>query len=500
MKKNFLIIHYNTPLLTECLVKSINKFVDNAIIYILDNSTSSPFKSHFSNVILMDNTKGQLIDFDKWLSMYPNRKLSKEGTKCFGSAKHCYSVEKCMDFIGEPFILLDSDVLLKKDVSELFDDNMMYVGDIDPGAVHRIKRVYPFICYINTPICKENNVHFFNENYMHGLMKTDSNSESNKYDTGAYFYLAAEEYEHRRINYMEYVVHYGHGSWNKLGVRKNIPKEEWLSVNRKYWDIEGNKNVVYTCITGGYDSLKEPLKVSEGFDYICYTDNSGTTSQVWDIRPLPEETDALTDVKKQRYVKINAHKLLGEYDLSVWVDGNITLKDDLNDFIEQYIKGFEASVFVPTHPQRDCIYKEAEAVVRMRKDTSENVNGQVERYKSEGYPSDNGLLQSNIMVRYHNRPDCVKLMEEWFCEVLEGSHRDQLSFNYVSWKNSNIPVIYIDKDIYDSKWFKWVGKHNRTIVKKEPSQKYTDILKKIREKRIAIQTKYDMAIKEFNSY
>ena len=43
---NILIIHYNTPQLTECLVKSINMFVKDATIYIFDN------------------TKGQYIDFD----------------------------------------------------------------------------------------------------------------------------------------------------------------------------------------------------------------------------------------------------------------------------------------------------------------------------------------------------------------------------------------------------------------------------------------------------
>ena len=43
MKKNILIIHYNTPYLTECLVRSINLFVKDAIIYIFDNSNEKPF-------------------------------------------------------------------------------------------------------------------------------------------------------------------------------------------------------------------------------------------------------------------------------------------------------------------------------------------------------------------------------------------------------------------------------------------------------------------------
>lgn len=43
MKKNILIIHYNTPYLTECLVRSINLFVEDAVVYIFDNSNEKPF-------------------------------------------------------------------------------------------------------------------------------------------------------------------------------------------------------------------------------------------------------------------------------------------------------------------------------------------------------------------------------------------------------------------------------------------------------------------------
>jgi hypothetical protein len=75
MDKNILIVHYNTPYLTECLVRSINLFVKDAKIFIFDNSTEKPFTAKFDNVTIFDNTKGQIINFDKWLSNYPNRKM-----------------------------------------------------------------------------------------------------------------------------------------------------------------------------------------------------------------------------------------------------------------------------------------------------------------------------------------------------------------------------------------------------------------------------------------
>ena len=87
-KINILIVHFNTPNLTECLVKSINKFSPDSNIYIFDNSDRLPFTAKFDNVTIFDNTKGEIIDFDKWLEKYPNRfesggKINKWGSEMY---------------------------------------------------------------------------------------------------------------------------------------------------------------------------------------------------------------------------------------------------------------------------------------------------------------------------------------------------------------------------------------------------------------------------------
>lgn len=467
MKKNIVIIHYNTPSLTECLVRSINLFVKDAIIYIFDNSNEKPFNAKFDNVTVFDNTKGQIINFDKWLEKYPNKNKSHGRVNKWGSAKHCYSVEKCMELIDDNFVLLDSDVLLKRDISNLFIDDAIYVSHIVTQPNSSIKRVTPFICFINVKMCKEYDVHYFDDNHMHGLWKSGI---SDRYDTGAAFYLNSSKHKHIDINYDDYIVHYGHGSWKKNGCTPKYNATEWLRIHKRYWSMEKNKKVVYTCITGGYDTLIDPKWISEGFDYICFTDNADIKSDVWQIRPLPKETEGLSNVKKQRYVKINPHKHLSDYDLSIWVDGNVELKGNLNDFVKETIKD-DCSVYVPKHPSRNCIYTEARIVLRMKKDKFENIDPQIKRYEKEGFPKNNGLLQSNIMLRKHNKKDCIKLMEFWFNELKDGSHRDQLSFNYASWKNNDVKVIYMDKNICKSKYFHWSGGHTRHNITSEPMPK-----------------------------
>lgn len=473
MKKNIVIVHYNTPHLTECLVRSINLFVNDAVIYIFDNSDRLPFTAEFDNVTVLDNTKGEIIDFNKWLSGYKNRVKSHGRVNGWGSAKHCYSVEKCMEILQEAFILLDSDVLLKKDISYLFKDDIIFSGEIITQPNSSIKRVLPFITYINTKMCIENDVHYFDDNYMHGLYK-DINSD--RYDTGANFYRECSKYKYEEIKYSDYILHYGHGSWNKTNEKKSINPKEWLNANKRFWGKEKNKKVVYTCITSGYDSLLDPKYITEGFDYVCFTDDVELKSDIWITKPLPRETDELPQSKKQRFVKINPHLFLKDYDISIWVDGNVSLNGDLNEFISSNLND-NTSIYVPKHPSRNCIYKEAKAVISMKKDKKENVDPQIERYKEEGFPEDYGLLQSNILLRKHNNDDCIKLMEDWSNEVINNSHRDQLSFNYALWKNDRINIVYLDKLIYKSKYFYWNGGHKHTSQKKIPSKNRIEELK-----------------------
>ncbi len=459
MNKNILIIHYNTPYLTECLVRSINLFVEDAKIHIFDNSDKNPFVAEFDNVTIFDNTKGQIIDFDKWLEKFPNRMKSSGKLNKWASAKHCYSVEKCMELMDDNFILLDSDVLLKRDISNLFVDDAICCAEVITQPRFNVKRVLPYICFINNKLCKEKGVHFFNSDQMYGLYKTPNGE---KYDTGASFFLHAEKYGIKEIKDDDYIEHYKAGSWTsdakKFHRYKQIDAKEWLMKNKKYWSTEKNKKVVYTCITGGYDSLKEPTHVCYDFDYVCFTDNLGMKSNVWEIRPLPKETEELSQVKKQRYVKINPHKVLSEYDISIWVDGNITVKGDVNDFVNKSLKD-DCYVYVPKHPLRNCIYEEAKAVVSLRKDKKEIVDPQVEEYRKEGFPSNYGLLQSNVLLRVHNNEDCIKLMDAWFIELKDKSHRDQLSFNYAAWKNPDVKIVYLDKRTDSCAYFQKANGH-----------------------------------------
>ena len=741
---NICIVHYNTPELTECLIHSINKFVStNCRIYIFDNSDKFPFLYRQSNIIYLDNTKGKLINFNKFLSKYPNRFKSTEGTHQFGSAKHTISIEKCIKLIKEPFILLDSDILLKKDISELYDENYVYIGEtILQPLTNNIYRILPYICFINASYMINNDLHYFNERYMHGLYYS---KKSDMYDTGAGFYEECKFYNHKDIVCNDYIVHYKGGSWENTHnerIQNNISSKEWLEKFKNLWDestyeqykedllyyskfkrklninldtpktiqdkinwlklydstplktkcadkikvheyskevlgedicvpiiktynstdeinwdelpnnfvikcnhgsgmniiirnkedinkeeivkqlniwinedfayrngyemqyhnierkifvekfiggtntdipdykifcfngipkiikvmndrylgklranyydldfnplyysrndfpanynildkkplnlklmieyakklskpfkyvrvdfyeignkvylgeltftpgsgyfkyknnetenIIGNlldlndKTVIYTCITNDYDKLYDIDVFTPNCDYICFTDNPHLMSRTWEIRPIPDVLNHLSPVKQQRYIKLHPHEFLSNYNFSIWVDGSIKILNDLKDIIE---KNRNEILSIPMHPDRDCIYDEFKLCIEKKKDTYENMYPQIEKYQNEGYPKHNGLVQSNIIFRNHNNQKCIDLMNIWWNEIENGSHRDQISFNYALWKYNNLNINYLDKKLFNSKWFFWITAHKKKKPKTNNANK-----------------------------
>lgn len=216
---NVLIVHYNTPELTEACVKSINKHTPNCKIYIFDNSDKRPFTAKFDNVEIIDNTKGQIINFDEWLEQFPERFLHKNPVvlNSWGSAKHCVSIQQALGLIKDPVVLLDSDVLIKRDFSEICDAKYICCGE-RMNQAHFKERILPFLCFINTPMMITFGINYFNGKKMHGL----SNS-GHHYDTGGSFNeeLKSKNLSIKNIKVSDFCVHLKRGSWRDY---ENIPE------------------------------------------------------------------------------------------------------------------------------------------------------------------------------------------------------------------------------------------------------------------------------------
>ena len=114
---------------------------------------------------------------------------------------------------------------------------------------------------------------------------------------------------------------------------------------------------------------------------------------------------------------------------------------------------------------RNCIYEEYDAIMKLGqknggnyKDSPEIMYNQIKRYLNEGYPKNNGLATNPIILRNHNDSEVIKLMEDWWIEIKYGSRRDQLSFDYVVWKN-NFKYKFLRGDSRKNQYFLQTGKH-----------------------------------------
>ncbi|MFE0558224.1 glycosyltransferase [Paenibacillus sp. NPDC058910] len=240
-------------------------------------------------------------------------------------------------------------------------------------------------------------------------------------------------------------------------LKETRAKLKWLLACRKQIGTRNQrKNVIYTAITGNYDELQDPVQLSKHCDYYCFTDNPQLISRTWNIIYLDK---IFADTARQaRWVKIMPHLLFPTYEHSVWVDGNIRIVGDIDRFILKHI-GTSPLVFYK-HSHRNCIYKEAEACIALKKDQEDIILKQAALYKNAGYPMNNGLIESGVILRRHNDPIVTRTMTTWWRQVIRFSKRDQISFNYVAWKN-NVPFTSINDNIRNNEFFKWSKHQNK---------------------------------------
>jgi len=224
---------------------------------------------------------------------------------------------------------------------------------------------------------------------------------------------------------------------------------KWHEINEASAKVpfEG-KGVIYTAITGNYDTVKEPKYINPAFDYILFTNNPEIKSDVWQVR-LVDNEEQLDNVRLARRIKILGHEYLSGYDYSIWVDSKFEITDNLEEYMLTYRR--QEPILCFTHYANDCVYKEKKLCDLLKKDNFEIMEAQMDRYRKEGYPAENGLIESGILVRELKDDRLQQVMRTWWREILDGSRRDQLSFNYACWKND---FMYDSTDlfIYDNKY------------------------------------------------
>jgi len=206
---------------------------------------------------------------------------------------------------------------------------------------------------------------------------------------------------------------------------------------------------VYTAIFGDIDRLWSvyPL-ASRGADHICFTDRPRREVGLWTdedkptirkgttgLAVIPTWEQQLVEPKQglrrwARHYKAMPHRYI-DADVWIWVDGNVRLLADPREIVERYLGDADLAIF--RHPDRDCLYVEAEFCAQKHKDDPKTLKRQAMRYLQEGMPHKWGLPETRCVIR-RNTESIRALNEAWWAELERYSVRDQVSLPFVCWQ------------------------------------------------------------------
>jgi len=241
MKKTICIVHYNTPELTEALVLSIRKWMgDEWAVVIFDNSDQRPFKKKIKGVKVLNNTKGKLVDFDKELKQYADKcdDLAYKGN--YASVKHMMSVQKLFELVPDGFILMDSDIILKRDISYIWNEKYALAGRMEWNEKRSDlkNRIKPMCCYLNVPLLTSHGVKYYDPDRCWGLQPGGRTNPNNRYDTGA---SITEDVTNgkpdlwwRNWQFLEDdYAHFGAASYSR---NDEELQKRWINAHKEYWE------------------------------------------------------------------------------------------------------------------------------------------------------------------------------------------------------------------------------------------------------------------------
>lgn len=179
---------------------------------------------------------------------------------------------------------------------------------------------------------------------------------------------------------------------------------------------------VVTTITGKKDKLLPQQKYAD-VDYIAFLDEK-ITDFLWEVRPACNKF--VSPVMNAKIHKILTHKYI-DSPYIVWMDGNMTLKQDPHKLIE-VMKDCDFAFF--KHHSRRDLYKEINVCLKVRRGNPKDLIEQRDAYLKIGFPKNAGLWECGAFVRKNNVHANTQF-EKWWIEISRYSDRDQVSFPVV---------------------------------------------------------------------
>lgn len=190
---------------------------------------------------------------------------------------------------------------------------------------------------------------------------------------------------------------------------------------------------ILSAIYDDYDTVKSPLKQA-GFevDWVMVTDNPDLKAPGWTV--IHEPRPGMHPNRAAKFPKMMPWEYT-DVEYSIWIDASYRVTSPY--FARDMLAYMPLGQFV--HPWRNCVYDEADEVMRIKKHNGQPCLRQVSRYRERGFPAGWGLWASGVIARQHTL-EVETFGEHWMYECTHWSYRDQLSEPYCLWENNLRPV------------------------------------------------------------
>lgn len=188
---------------------------------------------------------------------------------------------------------------------------------------------------------------------------------------------------------------------------------------------------VYTVITGGFDTIKQPLVTDERFDYVIFSDVPINDAGVWQVRNIEYKTT--NNRLLSRFPKIHPDIVLPEYSAWLYIDGTlqITSKYVYDRCVKLANDGIDWAAI--KHQYRQCAYEEMDSIINLKWVHDYDCIEWYRIMRNDNYPFHNNLFENNIIFRL-NVPSVKCVNDIWWWSMENYVSRDQFSLNYAVWK------------------------------------------------------------------
>lgn len=183
---------------------------------------------------------------------------------------------------------------------------------------------------------------------------------------------------------------------------------------------------IVTGIFGDIDVPKDPWRQDHDVRWVFVTDREDWTPPHYD-QVIYEPPDGRHPRLQAKDPKLEPWRYAPDDDTWIWIDGSMQVIS--NTFVREAVAAAEgAKIAQWAHPDRVCIYPEAELSATLPKYADTPVLEQAEYYADCGHPKDWGLWATGLIV--YNEP-VPQLSQLWSTQMTMWGYQDQISEPFV---------------------------------------------------------------------